>query len=109
MLKRILAVIIVAITLSGCNGNYSELSPHQLHELVGGIQGSGSDMWRGTFYCGSDEQYDYFRHQRAMATDISVKVKKGGIQLPRTIAFPAKKSDWIDVSQLLKSEGKPSS
>jgi hypothetical protein len=103
MIKRILSLLIGALMLSGCNGNYAELSPQQFRELVEGIQGSGSTMWRGTFYCGSDKKYDYFRHRRALVTDMLVKVETGNVRLPRTIVFPAKESEWIDVSQIFNS------
>jgi hypothetical protein len=89
--------------LSGCSTEFRAVTPTQLRQIVDGVQGAGSDLWRGTFYCGSDGEFDYFRQRRALSRDIRLKVRKGEIALPKTTIFPANPSDWVEVSQLLEN------
>lgn len=103
MRKIILALTFLSFGLTGCAHRYKLYTATQLHELVVGEEGALSDLWRGTFYCGSDKEYDYFVHKRELASDIHIKLRAGVVPLPRSLPFPSPSKYWINMSQSLKA------
>lgn len=61
-----------------------------------------SDLWLGTYYCGTEDGYHYIRHQRKYHNDIFMKIKTNEFSMVDTIEYTADKSKWFSVSKLIR-------
>jgi hypothetical protein len=68
---------------------------------MSGPKGSGSTMWRGTFYCGSAVDFHYLRHTIELNRDLLLKIKTNELAITPVGKYPLPKADWIEISSLV--------
>ena len=83
--------------LQGCSSGKLS-SQEELYELINGTTGRGSDMWRGTFYCGTDEKGHHILHTVDMAIDDWYLLPMDQVSFEKQIAVTKVVTNCINIS-----------
>lgn len=75
-----------------------------LVEHVYGTAGEAATMWRGTYYCGSDDKYHYFLYERALSTPERYRVDRRSVVLKNPSTQGVNWGSRIRASQVLPYE-----
>ena len=61
-----------------------------------------NDLYRGTYYCGSADGFDYYCIKRDLFADVYYKIPAGELPIKRSPVYPAPREQWQCISNLLK-------
>ena len=52
-------------------------------------------MWRGTYYCGTKDEFHYVRHTVAIGRDQLLKISTNDLPLDVIGKYPLPKAEWV--------------
>jgi len=97
-LAVLLLTVLGGLSCATLQSSAAEVNLVDLQQLV--WDGHHSTMWTGTFYCGTKDDFHYFRHTMQTQQDRLVKIKASGLDVPNPGEFPLPRAQWVDVSAL---------
>ena len=89
----------VCFLLQGCT-TVTATSAEGLRTIINGPEGVYSDLWTGTFYCGTKDGFHYFWHTRAFVPDDLYKIAESEIEISNPGRYPLPRSKWISAEGL---------
>ena len=76
-----------------------EMTISELRGLVSGPSGQHSDLWRGTYYCGTKGNFHFLCHRLEMAPAVYVKVDTNALILTNQMHYTTDSEKWKEVSK----------
>jgi len=80
--------------------NAELISPDQLKGYVYGPIGYYSTQFRGVFYVGSDDEFDYIAISHRNSIAKFLKVRRGELAIKPRVAIEFESDKWIDLTQV---------
>lgn len=98
-----IVILISTVLIEGCERQkFSKRS--ELQDLLDGPQGRYSDMWRGTFYCGTKEGYHYLLHKMEFCSDLWIMIPTNELIVLDPFPLTKEKNKFVDISRLKAGE-----
>jgi hypothetical protein len=78
------------------------VSIQRLDDVVNSPTGRFANLFRGVFYAGSDDRFDYFvipLGNKHLVTFQAFKASRGAISVPYRTKLSSDEAKWLDVTQ----------
>ena len=60
-----------------------------------------NDLYRGTYYCGSADGFDYYCIKRDLVADVYYRIPAGQLPVSEALSYPAPREQWQSISNRL--------
>jgi len=97
MKKYFLLILLLLFMCVACEPQRLN-SRSDLQNLIEGTSGQGSDLWKGTYYCGTKDNDHYILHKRDLQLDKVYIISKNELTVQTGFDLSKKQNMWVDIS-----------